>query len=684
VAELNLVGKTLGSYQILEEVGRGGMAVVYRAYQSSLNREVAIKVLPPHFTFDQQFVARFHREARAAAGLRHPNIVVIYDVGEQGGLYYIVMQYLPGQTIRQLVKQEGPLPPARVVRIVEQIANALDYAHRHGFVHRDVKPDNIFVGEDDHVTLTDFGIAKAASGTQLTQTGMVMGTPEYMSPEQAEGRAVDLRTDLYALGVVLYQMLTGQVPFRGTTPHAILHAVIYQTPPAPRQLNPRLSPAIETVILKALAKCPEERFQSGRELAGAFRRAQAGVPVKAPVPTRRAAESATPRRKVDRSLVLALTIVALVLAGVVALFLVLTPRPGPAATETDEAATGTAVALWDQAQTATADADAGARATGDALRATERALEATAEGLDARSATGTAEAWERVQMTVTAEAALRATDGARQATLTAAARMTPEALAATQTAVAAEATRAAMAAAQTAAAVQATQAAIQAAQTAAAVQATQAAIAATQTAAAIPSATHTPTWTPSPTATPTDKPVPPTPTCALAVEAQLAGAWDRDRLGCPTTGPATVWAAWEPFERGYLLWRSDTDKVYVFLMQSGSQRIAGEWWETPDYMKWDGSDPDGVGLSPPPGLYEPIRGFGWLWRTYLDGPDSQIGWATDEEKGFCATIQPFDSGLLFRSNTVEFCEDRLFNWATHPSFTPLLFSLHGDGSWQRH
>ena len=259
-----MIGKMLGNYQILEELGRGGMAVVYKAYQSSLNRYVAIKVLPAQLSFDQEFVERFQREAKAAAGLRHPNIVVIHDVGQADRVYYIVMEYLEGRTLKQVIEQGGALPAERVLGIVEQIGEALDYAHRRGFVHRDVKPANIFVGEGDRVTLTDFGIAKAASETQqLTRTGMLIGTPEYMSPEQAGGGRVDHRTDLYALGVVLYQMLVGRVPFRGTTPHAVLHAVIYEAPPPPRQLNSRISPALEAVIVRSIAKDPEQRHQTG-------------------------------------------------------------------------------------------------------------------------------------------------------------------------------------------------------------------------------------------------------------------------------------------------------------------------------------------------------------------------------------------------------------------------------------
>jgi serine/threonine protein kinase len=347
---VNLRGRTLGSYQIMEELGRGGMAVVYRAYQPSLGRYVAIKVLPPQLAFDRQFVERFLREARSAANLRHPNIVVIHDVGEQDGLYFIVMEYLEGRTLKEVVDQEGSLPPRRVVHILEQVASALDYAHTRGFVHRDVKPANIFVGEGDRVTLTDFGIAKAAfEAEQLTRTGTLVGTPEYMSPEQAEGGEVDRRTDLYALGIVLYQMLTGRVPFKGNTPHSTLYAVVHQPPPPPRQINPALPPAVETVVLKAVAKRPEQRFQRGAEMAAALQAAMAGRPQPGVTPPPQRPPREAPGRKRSPVVWIMAALAAVLVLTIGALALLLDggrPTPEPTPRET----AGTQVITW---QTAT-------------------------------------------------------------------------------------------------------------------------------------------------------------------------------------------------------------------------------------------------------------------------------------------------------------------------------------------
>jgi serine/threonine protein kinase/Tol biopolymer transport system component len=357
---MDLIGRRIGNYDIVEEIGRGGMAVVYRAYQHSLNRHVAIKVLAPQLSFDQQFVERFQREARAAAKLQHPNIVVIHDVAHEQGIYFLVMELLEGRTLKQLIEQKGSLSPERSARIVGQLASALDYAHQQGFVHRDIKPANIFVAREDRTTLADFGIAKAASETQhLTRTGMLIGTPEYMSPEQAEGGEVDYRTDLYALGVVLYQMLAGRVPFQSTTPHATLHAVIYEPPPPLRQLRPGLSPAVESVAMKSIAKQPAHRYQDGSEMVSALRAALTGQPTVAiaappPRPTAPPPQAAAPpaqRRSPVVWIVAALVVLlALILA---ATFLLLNgdtgqETPSPVATSVviqatfTQAASGTA------------------------------------------------------------------------------------------------------------------------------------------------------------------------------------------------------------------------------------------------------------------------------------------------------------------------------------------------------
>lgn len=277
------IGRTVGRYQIIEEIGRGGMAVVYKAWQPSLERYVALKVLPGYYQHDPVFLARFQREARAAAGLSHPNIVTIYDVGEHDGMHYITMEYLEGGSLRDRIAQ-GALRLDEARRITDQVAGALDYAHARKLIHRDIKPGNILFTADGRPKVADFGIARPTEETRLTQTGLMMGTPDYMAPEQATGGAVDYRADLYALGVVLYQMVTGQLPFRRTTPHATLHAVIYEPPPPPREVNPALPVAVEQVIFKALAKQPGERYQRGADLAAALRGAVEGKAVVAAAP----------------------------------------------------------------------------------------------------------------------------------------------------------------------------------------------------------------------------------------------------------------------------------------------------------------------------------------------------------------------------------------------------------------
>ena len=268
-----MIGKALGQYQIVQLAGKGGMATVYKAFQPSLNRFVALKVLAQHLAVDEQFVARFKQEALAAAALRHPNIMVIHDVGQEGGLHYIAMEFLDGRPLSDAIQQTGGLDPQRTVRIFDQIASALDFAHQRGVVHRDIKPANIFLSADDHVTLVDFGIAKALASAGLTRAGMIVGTPEYMSPEQVDGRPIGPYSDIYSLGVVLYQMLTGYVPFGGETPSAVMFAHVNKMPMPPSQLSAFVTPEIEAVVMRALAKSPQDRFANVRQMAQALSQA---------------------------------------------------------------------------------------------------------------------------------------------------------------------------------------------------------------------------------------------------------------------------------------------------------------------------------------------------------------------------------------------------------------------------
>jgi serine/threonine protein kinase/ribosomal protein S27AE len=269
-----LVGTTLGHCVIRGLLGEGGMAAVYRAYQASLDREVAIKVLPIAFGHDQSFADRFNREARAMARLSHPNIVTIHDAGEDQGRLYIVMAYIPGGTLKD--RMAGPLDLREVVRVVNGLAQALSYAHERGIVHRDVKPVNVLMDTDGRPILSDFGIVKVMTEREgLTRAGAGVGTPEYMSPEQCRGGPVDARADIYALGVLVFEMLTGRTPFEADNYTAIAHAHIYEQPPLPSRLNPRISPAVQAVILKALNKQPQDRFQHATDFALALEQAVA-------------------------------------------------------------------------------------------------------------------------------------------------------------------------------------------------------------------------------------------------------------------------------------------------------------------------------------------------------------------------------------------------------------------------
>ncbi|GAB4481801.1 MAG: hypothetical protein Kow00124_29950 [Anaerolineae bacterium] len=266
----DLVGRNLGPYRIIEQLGLGGMATVYKAYQPNVDRYVAIKVLPRHFAADPSFIGRFEQEAKIIARLEHARILPVYDYGEDDGITYLVMRYLQAGTLADRLAS-GPIPLDEAARILSQVAEGLDHAHRSGVIHRDVKPSNIMLDSAGDAYITDFGISKLVEGSaQFTGSGII-GTPAYMSPEQGLGQPVDHRTDVYSLGVVLYQMVVGQVPFQAETPMAVVIKHIHEPLPLPSQVRPGLPAAVERVILRAMAKNPDARYQSCGELAAALR-----------------------------------------------------------------------------------------------------------------------------------------------------------------------------------------------------------------------------------------------------------------------------------------------------------------------------------------------------------------------------------------------------------------------------
>lgn len=262
-----MIGRNLGErYTVLEEVSGGGMAVVYKARCNLLNRIVAIKVLKSEFSSDEDFVRRFRREAQAAASLSHPNIVGIYDVGQEDGLHYIVMEYVEGYTLKEVIRQRAPMPLSDVIEIGIQICDALECAHKNKIVHRDIKSQNIMLTSDGRVKVTDFGIARATSGTTITNTGNAFGSVQYFSPEQARGDLVDERSDIYSVGIVLYEAFTGKLPFDGQTPVSIALKQIQERQEPIYHIIPGFPRELEAIVEKCLAKSQDDRYQSAKEL----------------------------------------------------------------------------------------------------------------------------------------------------------------------------------------------------------------------------------------------------------------------------------------------------------------------------------------------------------------------------------------------------------------------------------
>src|SRR5947209_8650212 len=260
-------------YQLQDPIGRGGMATIYRGRDMRMDRTVAIKVLREVYSTDSKFVKRFQQEAKAASSLQHPNIVQVYDYGQTDGNYFIVMEYINGTDLRRYLRSRGVLAVDRAIIIAHDVALGLGAAHRRGIVHRDVKPQNILVGKDGSIKLTDFGIAsvyKDINAERLTTTGMTLGTVQYYAPEQAPGEIVQPAADVYALGIVMYEMLAGRTPFDGETPVAVAMQHIQDSPTPPSVYNPKIPPALEQIILRCLEKAPEMRFRDGSALARAL------------------------------------------------------------------------------------------------------------------------------------------------------------------------------------------------------------------------------------------------------------------------------------------------------------------------------------------------------------------------------------------------------------------------------
>ena len=286
------VGENVGPYRIVQQLGQGGMATVYKAFHAALDRYVAIKALHPAFGEDATFEARFQREARVVAKLDHPHIVPIYDYAQHEGRPYLVMKFIEGDTLKARL-QKGPLTSAEIENVVDSVGSALAYAHRQGILHRDIKPSNVLIGVDGEMWLADFGLARIAQAPESTlSSDMIMGTPQYISPEQAMGdKKLDEGTDIYSFGVMLYEMVVGQVPFNADTPFSIIHDHIYSPLPMPRVINPKVPEPVERVLLKALAKDRADRYANVDALVQAFEGAwtEAGVPMQGTAITMRPA-----------------------------------------------------------------------------------------------------------------------------------------------------------------------------------------------------------------------------------------------------------------------------------------------------------------------------------------------------------------------------------------------------------
>ncbi|HEY0602528.1 MAG TPA: serine/threonine-protein kinase [Herpetosiphonaceae bacterium] len=620
----DLLNRQLGPYRIEALIGRGGMAAVYRAFDTRLQRHVALKMLYPQYLADTDIVERFRREAITAAQLDHPHIAPIYDVGEDDGLVYLAMKLLPGPSLADVLQREQHLPPERVATLIQQIASALDEAHQHGIIHRDIKPGNVLLDSRGNAILTDFGIAKSLDAPSLTESSVIVGTPDYIAPEQinprlAPGGKIDHRADLYSLGAMIYRMLTGRRPFDGPS-QTVLLAHLQDPPTPPSEVLPSLPPGVDAVIARAMAKHPEERYSTATELAhalsdslgdntevgvvfppAAIRRdphtrpttqalkapaAIAPGAAKAPPPAETTPDQPAPARRRSRLLPLTIALALMLLLGAGAIL----------AQQMVGQASGSPAALPDTTEIAEA-ASATATATKTATPTTSPTMSPTP------SATATSEPTATTTITTapaTATTQIVVVNPQPQPT-TAPRQATPR-----------------------------------------------------------PAPTNAPQPTPKPQPQPTAKPAPtnppapqPTATSSLPIcQAQLAGGFGtlwrgnpelRGAIGCPIEAEQPGYSVEQIYQGGAMYYRQEDSQFWVF-----NGALSGSWRKRLDVFD---SDPEPTEQAPA-GLITPASGFGRLWNK--DTAIRQaLGWATTPEVGFTGVLQRFDRGMMLFSPAIN-------------------------------
>ncbi len=614
------VGQTIGKYRIVAQLGRGGMATVYKAYQASLDRYVAIKILHGYLAEDQNFISRFEREAKVVASLRHPNIVQVFDFDKQDDMYYMAMEFINGPTLKRELEerhQQGKLFALEETgRIMVALCQAIDYAHNRGMVHRDLKPANFILTEDGQILILDFGIAKIVGGTKHTMTGAVIGTPAYMSPEQGQGERGDNRSDIYSLGVVLYEMVTGRTPFDADTPYAVIMKHISDPLPLPRLLNPDIPEALERVILKALSKDPAARFQSGLEFAAAIKNAlKIGADDNL---TRYPVETIAVPPKEMQAIVKTLPKTSDAIATDGMIICPVCHEKSPASSRYCTAC-GNSLIVPPKTHSSSQPNKILWLGLGVGGVAIIFLLLIAITGVffvlnrQEKFVVATSASLPKAQSTITPSPMLTPTlsPTPKPNTATPSPTATPR------------------------------------------IAAGDAIVVDTAT------PTVTPTFTPSPTAMPTATPTPLGRNCSRVAGVSFSSLWQKYRhlLGCPTSNQWTLsFMAEEIFQGGHMFWREDLDEIYVVFdrQPNGTELFQGRWQTDPSW-KWDGSYPHGTGLTPPPGMVEPIRGFGWVWRNKMNGAGGPMGWALDVEHGFENTgqVQMFEQGMMFKGSSTK-------------------------------